>query len=85
MGKRFKDTEENAMKCSVCGSSMSSIVTDLPFKVSEKSIVILKDVPVFQCNACSEYLLDDTVVQQVERIFENIDDDTELEVMKYAA
>ena len=32
------------MKCHVCGSKLAPLVTDLPFKVSEKTIVILKDL-----------------------------------------
>ena len=44
------------------------MVTDLPFKVSEATIAILKEVPVFQCENCSEYLLDDSVMKQVEDV-----------------
>lgn len=73
------------MKCRICGSNMASIITDLPFKVSWKSIVIVKDVPVFQCNGCPEYLLGDVVMEQIENILERVDAATELEVMKYAA
>ena len=73
------------MKCRICGSNMASIITDLPFKISQKSIVIVKDVPVFQCNGCPEYLLSDIVMEQVENILERVDAATELEVMKYAA
>jgi len=73
------------MKCRICGSIMASIITDLPFKVSRKFIVIVRDVPVFQCNGCPEYLLGDVVMEQVENILERIDAATELEVMKYAA
>jgi hypothetical protein len=32
------------MKCHVCGSTMSSMIKDLPFKLTEASIVILKGV-----------------------------------------
>jgi len=73
------------MKCRICGSNMASIITDLPFKASQKSIVIVKDVPVFQCNGCPEYLLGDVVMEQIENILEKVDAATELEVMKYAA
>jgi YgiT-type zinc finger domain-containing protein len=73
------------MKCRICGSKMASIITDLPFKVSRKSIVIVKDVPVFQCNGCSEYLLGDVVMEEIENILEKVDAATELEVLKYAA
>ena len=73
------------MKCHICGSKMASIITDLPFKVSRKCIVIVKDVPVSQCNGCPEYLLGDVVMEQVENILKRVDAATELEVMKYAA
>ncbi len=73
------------MKCHVCGSEMSSINTDLPFKVSEKTIVILKEVPVFQCKSCSEYLLDDSVMKRVEELLEHVDIKAELEIIKFAA
>ena len=73
------------MKCHICGSNMAAIITDLPFKVSLKSIVIVKDVPVLQCNGCSEYLLNDVVMEQIDNILKRVDAATELEVMKYAA
>ena len=73
------------MKCHVCGSEMRSMVTDLPFKVSEATIVILKEVPVSQCKNCTEYLLNDSVMKRVEEILEGIDSSTELEVIKFAA
>ena len=73
------------MRCHICGSEMQSIITDLPFKVSEKTIVILKEVPVIQCGNCSEYLLDDAVMKRVEEILAKVDSSAELEVIKYAA
>ena len=41
------------MKCRVCGSALRGSITNLPFKVSERTIVILKDLPVEQCESCS--------------------------------
>ena len=73
------------MKCHVCGSAMTSVITDLPFKVSGTTIVILKGLPVFQCDNCSEYLLDDPVLKRVEEILEGADIAAELEVIRYAA
>ncbi|MDO8745523.1 MAG: YgiT-type zinc finger protein [Candidatus Brocadiaceae bacterium] len=72
------------MKCHVCGSNMDPLTTDLPFKVSETTIVIVKGLPVLQCN-CSEYLLEDPVLKQVEIILDNVDTSAELEVINYAA
>ncbi len=73
------------MKCHACGSKMKSIITNLPFKVNETTIVILKDLPVLQCDSCSEYLLDDPVLKRVDKIIEKVDAAAELEVIKYAA
>jgi YgiT-type zinc finger domain-containing protein len=73
------------MKCHVCGSNMKSMVTNLPFKINETTIVILKDLPVLQCNNCNEYLLDDPVMKRVDEILEKVDTAAELEVIRYAA
>lgn len=73
------------MKCHVCGSAMTSVITDLPFKVSGTTIVILKDLPVCQCDNCGEYLLDDSVLKRVEGLLERVDIAAELEVIRYAA
>jgi len=73
------------MKCHVCGSNMKSMVTNLPFKINKTTIVILKDLPVLQCNNCNEYLLDDPVMKRVDEILEKVDTAAELEVIRYAA
>jgi YgiT-type zinc finger domain-containing protein len=64
---------------------MECLVTDLPFKVSESSIVILKGLPVLQCDSCSEYVLEDPVMARVEAILENVDKSAELEIIRFAA
>ena len=37
------------MKCHRCEAEMGHVYTALPFKVRESSIVIVKDLPVWQC------------------------------------
>ena len=73
------------MKCRVCGSSLRGSITDLPFKVSERTIVILKDLPVEQCESCSEYLLVDNVFARVEMLLSGVDASAELEIIPFAA
>lgn len=73
------------MKCLVCGGEIRAIVTDLPFKTSQKTIVILKDLPVLQCERCREYLLEDQVMERVEAIVDMVNQGTELEIVRYAA
>lgn len=73
------------MKCHVCGSPLVPGVTDLPFKLSETTIVIVKGLPVLQCEGCSEYALEDGVMERVDAILERADPSAELEIIRYAA
>ena len=73
------------MKCHICGANLSIIDTDLPFKVSETAIVILKRMPVLQCDNCQEYLIEDEVLQRVEKLLDGASKNAELEVVPYAA
>ncbi|MBF8301465.1 MAG: uncharacterized protein HW394_1835 [Acidobacteria bacterium] len=73
------------MKCRVCGNTLRASITDLPFKVSERTIVILKDLPVEQCEACSEYLIGDAVFAKVEALLSGVDASVELEIIPFAA
>lgn len=73
------------MKCHTCGGELSGVVTDLPFKVSQATIVILKDLPVLQCENCPEYLIEDAVMEHVEQLLARADESVELEIVKYAA
>jgi len=73
------------MTCRTCGGVMEDRITDLPFKVGDASIVIIKDLPVMQCPHCNEYVLTDTVLAHVERILESVDKTAELEIVRYAA
>lgn len=73
------------MKCHVCGATMHEVITDLPFKVSESAIVILKELPVLQCENCTQFLIEDSVMARVEALLENADTAAELEIIKYAA
>ncbi|OQX19877.1 MAG: YgiT-type zinc finger domain-containing protein [Desulfobacteraceae bacterium IS3] len=73
------------MKCHVCGCEMTRIFTNLPFKISNSAIVILKNLPTYQCGGCSEYLLEDSVAARIEEIFDTVNAEAELEILEYAA
>lgn len=77
--------EDKALKCTVCGAELKAVRTDLPFKVSERNIVILKGLPVMQCGGCPEYLIEDGVLRQVDEILARVDAKAELEIVHYAA
>ncbi len=73
------------MKCSVCGGEVRRAMTDLPFKTSDTSIVIIKDLPVLQCAKCAEYLMEDEVLRWVDEVLAKVESATELEIIRYAA
>ena len=73
------------MKCAVCGSEMRPVKSDLPFKTTEQTIVILKGLPVFQCQNCAQYLIEDAVLGRVDEILATIDGAAALEIIRYAA
>lgn len=73
------------MKCHMCGGKLQAIITDLPFKLNQKTIAILRDLPVLQCESCSEYLIEDAVMERVEAMMSRMDREAELEIMRYAA
>lgn len=73
------------MKCRVCGAKLQSTTTDLPFKLSERTIVILKNLPVAQCEGCNEYLIADAVLAAADELFSKVDRSTELEIIPFAA
>ena len=73
------------MRCHLCGSTLESLNTDLPFKIGDSTIVIFKGLPVLQCDNCGEYLIEDKVMERVEAILNKVSEDAELEIIRYAA
>jgi YgiT-type zinc finger domain-containing protein len=73
------------MKCTVCGAEMRPTRSDLPFKTTDRTIVILRGLPVLQCGNCAHYLIEDAVLAQVDRILGASNGPAELQVIAYAA
>jgi len=73
------------MTCHVCGSKLERLVTSLPFKVDESSIVIIRDLPVLQCRNCSEYVIEDAVMEKIDAILSRVDAVAEVEILRYVA
>ena len=67
------------------GLSAVYVLRAIPFKTGDHSIVILKSLPVFQCEQCSEYSMDDPTFQRVEEILARVDSGAELEIIPFAA
>lgn len=73
------------MRCTVCGSELTPTHTDLPLKVHETSILIVKGLPVLQCTNCPEYLIEDDVLRRVDQLLSGVAAETEVEIIRYAA
>jgi YgiT-type zinc finger domain-containing protein len=76
---------KDAMKCRVCGGVLHLIITDLPFKVSDRTIAIVKTLPILQCERCSEYSMEDFIFVRVEELLLAIDTSAELKIIPFAA
>jgi YgiT-type zinc finger domain-containing protein len=73
------------MRCRICGGEFHATRTDLPFKVTERTIAILKQLPVMQCDRCSEYSIEDSIFSKVEELLRKADTSAELEIIRFAA
>ncbi len=73
------------MRCRVCGGLLESRVTDLPFKISDSAIVILRSLPVLQCRQCGDTELEQPTVSRVDQLLAAVGESAELEVIRYAA
>ena len=71
------------MKCTVCGGLLTKQVTDLPFKVDDNLIVIVKALPVLQCDQCGEAELESPTKKRVDELLATVDQSTELGVIRY--
>jgi len=73
------------MKCTVCGAEMQPTKNDLPFKTTDRTIVILRGLPVLQCGNCPHYLIEDAVLARLDRILATSNGPAELQIIAYAA
>ena len=73
------------MRCRVCGGAQQRVETDLPFKTGHHTIVVIKQLPVYQCSHCTKYSLDDPTFARVEELLSHVGSATELEIISFAA
>jgi YgiT-type zinc finger domain-containing protein len=66
----------------VCGGRLEKRVTDLPFKVSDTAIVIVKSLPVLQCRQCGDTEMEDAEMSRVNELLAAVDHSAELEVIR---
>lgn len=85
MGSGVPEKEDAHMRCRVCGGGLEPRVTDLPFKIGDSSIVILKALPVLQCRQCGDTELEQRTMLRVDQLLARVDESAELEVIRFAA
>ena len=73
------------MKCHVCGEQLEPILSDFPFRLCPACIVVIKKLPVLECTNCTEFSIEDHVMEKVEELLGRSDPATELEAIPYAA
>ena len=83
--RELKNTEEIIVKCHVCGGRLEPTISDLPFCLGPTSIVVIKKLPVLECSNCTEFSIEDPVMEKVENLLEKTGEAAELEVIAYAA
>ena len=64
---------------------MKPQVTDMPFKVTNRTIVIVRDLPVLQCAQCAEQVIEDPIVERVDTLLKKVDQRLELEIVGFSA
>jgi YgiT-type zinc finger domain-containing protein len=64
---------------------MDERMTDLPFKIGDTTIVIVRALPVWQCRQCGETELENIAMARIDGLLAAVDRSAELEVVRYAA
>ena len=60
-------------------------VTDMPFKLANRTIVIVRDLPVLQCTQCGKHVIEDSIKKKVDALLEKVDPRLELEIVEFSA
>ena len=73
------------MKCLVCGETLAPQITDMPFNLSARTILILKDLPALQGENCGESATLDPVMEKVDSLLANRVQAIALEIVRFEA
>jgi len=59
-------------------------VTDMPFKLTGGTLVIVRELPVLKCAQCAEQVIEDPIMERVDDLLEKVDPLLELEVVDFS-
>lgn len=63
------------MLCPLCKGKMEKGVVNLPYRLSEKKLVVLVDVPALVCEQCGDEYIEINVVRKTEKLLEKVQAD----------
>ncbi len=63
------------MLCPLCKGTMEKGAANLPYRLSDKQLVVLVDVPALVCEQCGDEYIEIAVVRKVEKILEKVQAD----------
>jgi YgiT-type zinc finger domain-containing protein len=66
------------MRCRICGGLLEPCVTDLPFKIGDSAIVILRPLPVLQCCQCGDSELEQATMARIDQLLAAVEGPPEL-------
>jgi len=72
------------MKCRSCAGLLEPRVTDLPFKIGDNSLAILRSLPVLECRECGCTELEPATKARVDRILAEVDESAGVAIIRYS-
>lgn len=63
------------MLCPLCKGAMEKGVANLPYRLSDKQLVVLVDVPALVCEQCGDEYIEIAVVRKIEKMLEKVQAD----------
>lgn len=63
------------MLCPLCKGNMEKGAANLPYRLSDKQLVVLIDVPALVCEQCGDEYIEIAVVRKTEKILEKVQAD----------
>lgn len=60
------------MLCPLCKGNMEKGAANLPYRLSDKQLVVLTDVPALVCEQCGDEYIEIAVVRKTEQMLEKV-------------
>lgn len=71
------------MECYECSQEMMPVTREVPFTIGRSTVIILSGLPVFECWSCGAHALDESVMERVTLMIENLPSAVHLQILRY--